>query len=306
MIRIRLVIACMIISILALPVWAEDYLPPYKLLLSAKAALNALSSKNPGAELGYLTGIDFSKVNITPSLKIGYESNDLHLRLPLAYEMSIEGKTNFTGDSSDLRLQYVRLWKGDIGFGLQFSPSIPLPYSSGRVSLIGGFRLDHYDSSLREPPVSGDTDGETYKNLIFSTNYIRSEIRIPYLGFGVKTSHLAASLVGSPFVDADVTIGSSLNVDIEPSYKFAGFNKLSLKNPGEFLGANLEYGIDLPWRGRFELWGKGSWLRSNGRGTVVSSHSTNHPNLKVRLIQRQDMGFSSYDWAGGVRFSLPF
>jgi hypothetical protein len=306
MIRIRLVIACMIISTLALPAMGEDYLQSHQLLLSAKAALSAISSKNPSAELGYLTGIDFSQISITPSFKMGYEHNDLYLRLPPAYEMSVEGKNNFTGDSSELKIQYVRLWKGDVGFGLQFSPSMPLPYSSGRVSLIGGFRFDHYDSSFREPPILGETNGETFKNLLLSANYIRSEIKIPYFGLGVKTSHLAASLVGSPFVDADVTIGSSWNMDVESSYKLSGFSKLSLKNPGEFLGANLEYEIALPWRGRIELWGKGSWLRSNGPGTVVGSHSTNHPNLKVQLIQRQGMGFSSHDWAAGIRFSIPF
>ncbi len=172
-------------------------------------------------------------------------------------------------------------------------------------SLIAGLKWDHFDLTLGGRSGATSINVGSYRNLNLTSVDILSDLWIPYVGLGLFGPNYRVSVTGSPLALANVRVRTRLSATIVPSYMFWGEVFTTLYDPIKFIEANAEYSATV-WGVRLSFWGKAAGLSGKGQGDSRNTYVTTHPNLKVNIIEGDDVTFSRYNFAGGLAFGLSF
>jgi|GEM_PF-3084370 len=185
-----------------------------------------------------------------------------------------------------------------IGAGVAFEALSPF-------SLIAGLKWDHFDFTLGGRSGATNINAGPYRNLNLTSVDILSDLWIPYVGLGLFGPNCRMSFIGTPFALADVRVRTRLTATIVPSYIFWGEAFTTLYDPVKFIEAKAEYSATI--RGvRLSFWGKAAGLSGKGGGQGSNTYATTHPNLKVNILEGDDVTFSRYNFASGLAFGLSF
>lgn len=185
-----------------------------------------------------------------------------------------------------------------IGAGAGFEALSPF-------SLMAGLKWDHFDFTLGGRSGATSVNVGPYRNLNLTSVDILSDLWIPYVGLGLFGPNYRMSIIGAPFALTEVRVRARLAATIVPSYMFWGEAFTTLDDPVKFIEANAEYSASI-WGLRLSFWGKAAGLSGKGAGRISNTYATTHPNLKVKIIEGDDVTFARYNFAGGLAFGLSF
>lgn len=178
--------------------------------------------------------------------------------------------------------------------------------AGGVASVIGGMRWDRLDVALNERSGAVSTTLGPYRNVNLISADVLSDLWIPYIGIGFTGPSYKASLIGSPILLAEIRIRTRLHADILPSHTFLGDGLVTLTHPGGFVEGNVEYLARPVPATQLSLWGRAGAVTSRGPGETEGNYKTTHPDLKVELVEGQNVIFTRYNLAGGVAFNFSF
>ena len=204
-------------------------------------------------------------------------------------------------------------WSVEGGLGYRLFPA---------TGLIAGLRRDHLTLQPSDPrdaagnPVNYDATfsnravSERAYSDILVTNWI------PYFGVELMGQFFRASLLWSPFANADVRIpvryvrnlalfvGQNFNTSLDYNFK--------LQKPGTFLEGNFEYLMPLGRTLSFGPWFKGTWLRMTGTGEMTAEFNLQRVGGGTRdvfaqgALDEQTATYTRYILAGGLWASAIF
>ncbi len=285
----------------------------------------------PSAKFGYQRmGLDLS-VPIPFEFSIGptdtYRSNSVEIKLQnmnlWIIEAGLELKINPTvrifahGAGSIMMLQrlasFVAETRGQFGTSEWSTHQLDwLTIGAGAAfevldpfSLVAGLKWDHFDLTLGGRSGSASINIGPYRNLNLTSVDVLSDLWMPYVGLGLFGTNYRISLTGTPVALTDVRVRTRLAATIVPSYMFWGEVFTYLDDPIKFIETNAEYSATI-WGVRLSFWGKAAGLSGKGHADSGNTYTTNHPNLRVNIIEGGEATISRYNAAGGLALGLSF
>ncbi len=174
------------------------------------------------------------------------------------------------------------------------------------LAVVSGLRWDHFDLTIKDPDVLTKVNVGAYRNLNLLTGDILSGLWIPYVGAELRFKDLKATLIGTTYAPALLRVRTRLRADIQQTYNFLGESTITMKSAAMFVEARLEYKIRIRDKTGLSLWGKGSWLTTQGGGRLESGYGTTHSGLTVGIGSDRHLRFSRFSLGGGTALKMSF